>query len=367
MFLYICKRLILIIPTLVGITFITFMIMKLAPGDPVMMKLMFAGKGISPDALAAQLKSEEPAFQLSESYLSFCETVSSFFHGSPEEPDEILKETKIYKTLHWVGKNSLFYSKWVVNIARLDFGLSFKDKQPVIQKIKQALPITLLINILTIMIIYTVSIPLGIWSALKQGSFLDKVVMVKMFVFYSLPTFWIATMLLMYFSSGEYLNLFPITGFKSDYFVELNFFGKVLDVGWHLVLPIIASTIGGFAFLSRFSRSNFLDVIKQDYMRTARAKGLSENKILYKHGLRNAMIPFVTLMGTLLPALLGGSVVIEQIFSIPGMGMLSFEAVLGRDQNVIMGIATIGAFLTLVSLLLSDLLYVLVDPRIRLE
>lgn len=354
MSLYILKRLLLIIPTLVGITFITFMIMKLAPGDPVMLKLMFASENVSPDALAAQLKSEAPVIELSEGYLKFISSVSE-------------KDKPTYKALHWVGENTVFYVKWVKNIARLDFGRSFKDKKPVTRKILEALPITLLINILTIIIIYIVSIPLGIWSALKQGSVVDKIVMVKLFIFYSLPTFWVATMLLMFLAGGEYLNLFPITGYKSDFFEQLNFFEKILDVAWHLVLPITVSTIGGFAFLTRFSRSNFLEVIRQDYMRTARAKGLSTNKVLYKHGLRNAMIPFVTLMGTLLPALLGGSVIIEQIFSIPGMGMLSFEAVIGRDRNLIMGIATIDAFLTLVSLLLSDLLYVAVDPRIRLE
>lgn len=362
MSLYILKRLLLIIPTLVGITFITFMIMKLAPGDPVMLKLMFASENMSPEALAAQLKSEAPVIELSEGYLKFANSVSAAVHGGDDQT-----EKTTYKAIHWIGENTVFYVKWVKNIARLDFGRSFKDRKPVTQKIWAALPITLLINILTIIIIYLVSIPLGIWSALKQGSVVDKIVMVKLFVFYSLPTFWVATMLLMFFAGGEYFDLFPITGYKSDFFEQLNFFEKILDVGWHLVLPITVSTIGGFAFLTRFSRSNFLEVIGQDYMRTARAKGLSSNKVLYKHGLRNAMIPFVTLMGTLLPALLGGSVIIEQIFSIPGMGMLSFEAVIGRDRNLIMGIATIDAFLTLVSLLLSDLLYVAVDPRIRLD
>jgi peptide/nickel transport system permease protein len=374
MFLYILKRLLLLIPTLVGITFVTFMVMKLAPGDPVMIKLMFAGQGISPEALAAQLQSEKPAIELPEGYVLFSRNLSKKIHGIEDaKPDligpyneSIILDSNVYKSFKWVGENAVFYLKWVKNIAMLDFGISSKDKRSITDKIKEALPITLLINILTILIVYTVSIPLGIWSALRQGSTLDKIVMVKMFIFYSLPTFWVASMLLMYFAGGEYYNWFPIMGYQSD--VEgLSFFQRVVDVAWHLVLPIIATTIGSFAFLARFSRSNFLDVVKQDYMRTARAKGLSETKVLYKHGLRNALIPFVTLMGTLLPGLLGGSVIIEQIFSIPGMGMLSFEAVLGRDHNLIMGVATIGAFLTLISLLLADLLYGFVDPRIRLD
>lgn len=363
MSLYILKRFLLIFPTLLGITFITFLIMKLAPGDPRMLKLMFSQQGLNPDALAAFLKSDEPPIQLPQSYVDAATRASVKWHGS----DQNVTDQAVFKAFKWTGENSVFYLKWVKNIVMFDFGRSFKDQKPVTQKVFEALPITLVINLISIAVIYVISIPLGIWSALRRGTRLDQLVMIKLFVFYSLPTFWIATILLMYFAGGEYLDLFPLIGYKSDYFDRLNFFEKIVDVSWHLVLPVLASTIGGFAFLTRFSRSNFLDVIKQDFVRTARAKGLDEKTVLFKHALRNAMIPFVTLMGTLLPGLLGGSVIIEQIFNIPGMGMLSFEAVLGRDHNLIMGIATISAFLTLVSLLISDLLYVVVDPRIRLE
>jgi len=364
---YILKRILLMIPTLIGITFITFLVMKLAPGDPIKMKLRFAGQELSPDAVSAILKSSTPAIELPEGYKDFAHKISNKIHKRIHFDDPHYHDDFTYRTFVVLAENTIFYLKWVKSIALLEFGRSSKDRRPVMEKIKEALPITLIINILTILIIYTVSIPLGIWSALKKGTNMDKVLMVKLFVFYSLPTFWIATMALTYFGGGEYLDLFPILGFKSDYYEELNFFQKIIDVAWHLFLPVLVSTIGGFAFLTRFSRSNFLDVISQDFIRTARAKGLPESKVLFKHGLRNALIPLVTLMGTLLPALLGGSVIIEQIFSIPGMGMLSFESVLERDQNVIMGIATISAFLTLISLLISDLLYVVVDPRIRLD
>lgn len=359
---YLLKRILLLIPTLIGITFITFLIMKLAPGDPTMMKLMFSESGLSPDALAAYLKSKEPVIELPEGYIYVSEKISTAVHG----PDKV-SEQPIFKSLKWVGENAVFYGKWVGSIAMLDFGLSVKDKRPVTTKIMEALPITLLINILTIVIVYLISIPLGIWSALKKGAVVDQVVMLILFIFYSLPGFWVMTMLLMFFAGGEYLDMFPLMGWKSDHYQQLGFFGRIADIGWHLVLPVLASTIGSFAFLSRFTRSTFLDVVGQDYVRTARAKGIDERKVLYKHALRNSLIPFVTLMGTLLPALLGGSVIIEQICNIPGMGMLSFEAILSRDHNVIMGIATISAFLTLVSLLITDLMYVVVDPRIRLD
>ncbi len=340
--------------------------MKLAPGDPVKLKLMFVSEGVSADALAAILKSENPPIELPSGYVRFAKKTSDVFTGA-KSTDKEYEDDFVFKSFKYIGENTVFYLKWLKNITVLDFGRSFKDRQPVMQKLKSALPITLIINILSILVIYLVSIPLGIWSAIRKGSVIDKIVMVKLFIFYSLPTFWVATMLLMFLAGGEYLDLFPVVGYRSDYFDQLSFVGKFMDVSWHLVLPVLASTLGGFAFLSRFSRSNFLDVIGQDYIRTARAKGLKESKVLYKHGLRNALIPFVTLMGTLLPALLGGSVIIEQIFSIPGMGMLSFEAVLARDHNLIMGIATISSLLTLVSLLISDLMYVVVDPRIRLE
>lgn len=354
------------VPTLFGITLITFFIIKLAPGDPNELKLMFAGDSLPADKIAAYLADSKPALDVPEWYVEFTESASQKLNSNLGDPEDI-KETSSYKALMWIGENTVFYGKWISKTVRLDFGRSLKDHQPVADKIWKALPVTLLINIISLLIIYSISMPLGIWSALNKNSAIDKVVMIKLFVLYSLPSFWVASMLLMFFAGADYFDVFPIMGVSSSYYNELGFFEKIADVSWHLVLPVIASTIGGFAFLTRFSRSNFLDVVSQDYVRTARAKGLSEFKVLYVHALKNALIPFVTLMGTLLPSLLGGSVVIEQIFSIPGMGLLSFDAVLSRDHNTIMAVATIGAFLTLVGILLSDLMYGLVDPRIRLD
>ena len=351
---YLVKRLLFIIPTLFGITFITFLIVKMAPGDPLSLKLMFANGGISQKALAQELAKQEDPLQLPAWYQKIVETVSA-------------KDSKAEKGMNWVGRNTIFYVKWLKNVLTLNFGLSSKDKRPVMSRIKEALPITLTLNIITIFIVYLISIPLGIWSAIKQNSVWDKVVMIKLFILYALPEFWVATLLLVFLAGGEYLNWFPLLGYISNGAEHLSLWRKGVDVAWHLVLPITVYVYGSFAFLSRFARTNFLEVVRQDYIRTARAKGLPEKTVIWKHAFRNSLIPLVTLMGTLLPGLLGGSVIIEQIFSIPGMGMLSFEAVLSRDYNLIMGIATIEAFLTLVSLLLSDLMYIWVDPRITLE
>lgn len=348
------------IPTLFGITLVTFFIIKLAPGDPTSLKLMFAGEGISPEALGAELAKMQDPLELPSWYKEFGKQMGVLF---PWQKGDFSVE----KSVDWLGRNTIFYFRWLGNISHLDFGISSKDKRPVMTRIKEALPITLTLNLITIFIVYFVSIPLGIWSAVKQTSIWDKVLMIKLFILYSLPTFWVATLLLVFFAGSEFLDWFPLRGYESPGARQLSTWQWILNVAWHLVLPITASVYGSFAFLSRFSRANFLEVVRQDYIRTARAKGLPQGVVLFKHAFRNTLIPLVSLMGTLLPALLGGSIIIEQIFSIPGMGMLSFEAVLSRDYNVIMGIATISAFLTLLSLLLSDLCYVLVDPRVSFE
>ena len=234
-------------------------------------------------------------------------------------------------------------------------------------KIKEAVPITLLLNILSIFLIYLIAIPLGVYSAVRPRHWSDKAITLSLFVLYSLPSFWVAMLLIRYFASGEFLDLFPIVGIVSEGIEQLSIWGKIGNVLWHLVLPVTALTYGGFAFLSRFSRAQLLEVIRHDYIRTARAKGLTERTVILKHALRNALIPLLTLMSTLLPALIGGSVIIEQIFSIPGMGKLGFEAVLSRDYPTVMAIVSIQALLTLVSILITDLMYVVADPRISYE
>jgi peptide/nickel transport system permease protein len=208
---------------------------------------------------------------------------------------------------------------------------------------------------------------LGILSAVKKDTLFDRSTSLILFILYSLPAFWVALLLLMYLSSGEYLNLFPLGGIISDNVEDAGFFIKLRNIMWHLVLPLVTLTYGGFAFLSRYTRANMLEVINQQYIVTARAKGLNNAKVIFVHAFRNSMIPLVTLMASLLPSLIGGSVIVESIFSIPGMGRLGFEAIGTRDIPVIMAITSISALLTLIGILLSDLSYALVDPRIRLE
>lgn len=328
---YLLKRFFWLVPTLFGITLITFFIIKLAPGDPVELKMQ---------AASGTVRSEQMA-------------------------KEVIDETR---RLYGLDKPLYVqYGGWLKRIATLDFGESLIDHRPVLEKIKEALPITLVLNILTIIIIYLISIPLGVYSALHTGGLKDKAVTVFLFVLYSLPSFWVAALLIAYFGGGDYLNWFPIVGFESIGADQLRWFDRLANIAWHLVLPVVCLTYGGFTFLSRFVRGTMLEVVRQDYITTARAKGLPRWKVVWKHAFRNTMIPVLTLMGTLLPALLGGSVIIEQIFAIPGMGRLGFQSILARDYPVIMAIATIQAFLTLISLLLADILYVVADPRITFE
>lgn len=331
MLAYIFKRFFFMIPTLLGIIVITFVVIRLAPGDPAEMKLRAGAQGLKADLSASA----------------------------------IVEETR---KLYGLDKPlAVQFLLWAKRVVTFDFGKSYKDQQPVLTKIAQAIPYTLLLNVLTLLVIYAVSLPWGVLSSIKTKSFFDHFSAVILFVLYSLPTFWIAMLLIVFVAGGDYLDWFPIAGILSEGAEVLPWHHKVGNIAWHLVLPVVCLTYGGFSFLARFSRATMLEVIHQDYIRTARAKGLSEWKVILKHGFRNALIPQLTLMGTLLPALLGGSVIIEQIFAIPGMGRLGFEAVLNRDYPVIMAIATIDAFLTLVSLLISDLLYTVVDPRITFE
>ncbi len=327
---YIVKRLLLIIPTFIGITLITYLMVRLAPGDYTSLKMGMQGG----------LKS-----------------------GSIDK--EIIEQEK---KLYGLDKPILVgYAEWMSRFVRLDFGTSRKDGRPVSIRIADALPITLGLNIITLVIVYIISIPMGIVSAVKKDSLFDRGTSLLLFVLYSLPSFWIGLLLLMYLSGGEYLNFFPLGGIISDWAAEADFFTKAADVAFHLVLPVITLTYGSFAFLSRYSRANMLEVINQQYITTARSKGLSEKKVIFVHAFRNSLVPLVTLMAALLPGLLGGSVIVESIFSIPGMGMLAFESILSRDIPVIMAIASISALLTLFGILISDLLYAVVDPRIRLE
>ncbi|OGR89768.1 MAG: diguanylate cyclase [Elusimicrobia bacterium RIFCSPLOWO2_01_FULL_60_11] len=320
---YLARRLLMMIPLLIGITLMTFFIMQLAPGKPT--------------DLVTDLNPKM----------------------SSEARDRLVKLYDLDKPWH------VRYAKWVKRVARLDFGESFRDGRPVMKKIAERLPATLLLNILSLILIFTAALSIGIYSAVHKDSLFDKISTFFVYVGFSVPTFWVALLLMI--GLGLKLGLLPISGLRSIHYGDLSAWGKVWDMARHLVLPVLVTGLTGLAALARYSRSAMLEVIRQDYVRTARAKGLSERDVILKHAFRNALIPIVTLLGLMLPELIGGSFIFETIFAYPGMGRLGYDAIMARDYPVLMGIGTIVALLTLLGNLLADVLYAFADPRIRYQ
>ena len=254
---------------------------------------------------------------------------------------------------------------WLKNLFTLNFGDSFKDNQPVWNKIIERVPVTVKLNVFSILLVYVVAIPLGIYSATHADSVGDQITTLIAFVLFAIPLIWAATMAIVFVCGGDFLYLFPPAGLESlDYSDSWPLWEKFKDQAWHLFLPVVLLSYDGFAGLSRYMRSSMLEVLRQDYVQVARSKGLDEKVVIFKHVLRNSLIPQITLLASLLPALLGGSVIVETIFSIPGLGQLGYESVLARDYPTVMALFSVSAILTLIGILLSDLLLAAVDPRI---
>ncbi len=324
MWLWLIRRLVGLLLTFWGITIISFFIIHLAPGEP-----------ISPMA------DFNPKF-------------------TPEMRERLRAQYGLDKPLY------VQYLKWMKGLLTLDLGRSFApDRRPVWDKIKERLPITLLINVLSLIIIFFVAVPLGVASAVREGSLFDHLITVSVFIGYAMPGFWLALLLMMLF--GIKWHLLPISGLHSliDY-QQMDLWQKILDWARHLILPLFVSSFGGLAGLSRFMRSSMLEILRQDYITTARSKGLPERVVIYKHALRNALLPVITILGLSIPGLVGGSVIFESIFSIPGIGQLMWQSVMARDYPVIMGNLVIVSVLTLLGNLIADICYAIADPRIRL-
>ena len=320
---YVLRRLVLAVPLLVGITFVSLLVIHLAPGDPTELQL---GE-LSPESTAQARQALRELYGL-------------------DRPVPVQ------------------YWTWLTRLVRLDFGRSFApDGRPVLEKIAERLPVTLALNVIEMIIILALAVPIGVLSATRQYSRFDKVTTLFVFVGFATPDFWLALLLMILF--GVHLG-WPISGLRSPTWEYLPFWAQQLDLLSHLVLPVAVATFGGLAGFSRYMRQSMLEVIRQDYIQSARAKGLAERVVIGKHALRNALLPIVTILGLSLPGLIGGSVIVESIFGIPGMGQLMVQSVYQRDYPVIMGNLVIVSALTLVANLCADVAYGLVDPRIRL-
>jgi peptide/nickel transport system permease protein len=259
------------------------------------------------------------------------------------------------------------FSWYWYNLSRLDLGVSSVDRRPVLQTILSKLKYSLSLTTIALVLAYIIAVPLGLFSAVRQGTTADTLLTIVLFMMYSLPTFFTGTVLLRLFSEGDPLAWFPSGGFSGLDTSGMTTIEYIKDVVWHLGLPIATYISGALVALSRYARTGVIDVIRSDYVRTARAKGLSEPVVIIKHAARNGMIPILTLLGGLLPALVGGSVVIEVIFNIPGMGQYLFSAINLRDYNAVMGVLLTSSLLAQAGILLSDLSYALVDPRVSFD
>ncbi len=267
-------------------------------------------------------------------------------------------------TIHWYGTKNQ-YHRWLMGLFRGDFGISYQDKRPIISKLGDAVRWSIVINLISIVLAYLIAIPLGVQSAVHRGQWQDRVISTMLFMLYSLPTFWIGTMAIVFLCGGDYLDIFPPGGVQStEHSPDWPLTKRLSDWSYHLILPVLVYTYGSLAFLSRQMRSALLEVLGQDYIRTARAKGLHEKLVIWKHAFRNSLIPIITLLASIFPGMISGSVILESIFSIPGMGFLSYGAMIARDYPVIIAVFTIGAVLTLIGILVADILYAVVDPRI---
>lgn len=311
------------IPILFGITLICFVVINLAPGSPATFQ-----EELSPKA-------------------------------SPEAMESLKKLYGLDKPIHER------YLNWLRMVVTLDLGKSFVDGRAVKEKIKERLPITIILNLLSLLLILIVAIPIGIYSAFKSGKLFDRLLTVFVFTGFSVPTFWLALLAMIVF--GIKFGLLPISGIQSIGAETMPFYERIFDWIKHLILPVTIMSFAGLAGMSRYTRSSMLEVLRQDYIRTARAKGLPERVVIIRHALRNALLPVVTLLGLAVPGLIGGSVIFESIFSIPGMGQLFYSSAMARDYPTIMGILVIGALLTLIGNLLADIAYFIVDPRIRVK
>ncbi|SMF02737.1 ABC transporter permease [Desulfovibrio gilichinskyi] len=256
------------------------------------------------------------------------------------------------------------YGQWVSRMVRFDFGLSMSgDHRPVWERIKERLPLTFGMNVASLFLTLLIAIPIGLYSAWKQGGWFDRGMTVFVFIGFAIPGFWLALLLMLLL--GIYYPILPISGLTSLDYALLSPMGKFFDLARHLTLPIFIYTFGSLAGMSRFMRSSMLEVLRQDYITTAKAKGLPMRTVLFKHAFRNGLLPVITLLGLSIPGLIGGSVIIESIFALPGLGQLFYNGVMSRDYSLIMGSLVLGALLTLAGNLLADVAYGFADPRIR--
>ncbi len=342
---YIAKRLLLMIPTVFGIMLITFMVTQFVPGGPV-------------ERMMAQLSGYGAGGEVG--------TGGGLYQGKKGiDAERLAQLTKLYGFDQ--PPLQRFFSMMRSYLV-FDFGQSYYHHMSVAQLVISKMPVSMSLGLWSFLIVYSVCIPLGIAKAVREGSAFDVFTSTVLLVGYAIPGFVLGIALLVLFGGGSFWNIFPLRGLVSDNWQDLGLIQKILDYLWHMVLPVVSSTLGSLAVMTLLTKNSFLEDIRKQYVITAKAKGLSDNQVLYGHVFRNAIIPIITgFPGSFITAFFTGSLLIETIFSLDGMGLLAYESVMNRDYPVVLGTLYFFTLLGLVSRLLSDLSYVLVDPRISFE
>lgn len=324
MTVYIVRRLAYAVLTFIGITIATFALIHSVPGDPISFFTGRAGPTAIPEEMLAAIRAE--------------------YHLDEPLPRQ--------------------YLHWAAGAATLDFGRSTVDRRPVRERIFEKLPNTLQLNVIAFILAAAIGIPIGLWSASRSGRPVERASAVGFFLLYSLPSFWVALLLMQFLAVR--LDILPLFGMSSYGYTEMTAAERIADRMRHLVLPVLTLTYAQLAIFARFSKSAVTEVIRQDFITVARAKGAGDATLLWRHAFRNALMPLITLLGLTIPYLISGSVIVEQIFQWDGIGLLYFDAILARDYPTVMGLTVATAVLTLLASLLADVLYAFADPRVRL-
>lgn len=365
MLAYILRRLLLIVPTLVGIMLLNFLIVQAAPGGPVE-QVVAKLQGHAVDATARFTGSGDEVAKVSPQAQQAASEVTSRYRGAQGvDPDlirELEKQFGFDKPLHER------FLLMMANYLRLDFGKSYFRDERVVDLVLGKMPVSVSLGLFTTLLVYLISIPLGIRKAVRDGSAFDVASSVVVIVGYAIPSFLFAVLLIVLFAGGRYFDWFPLRGLVSDNWGDMDWPHRILDYLWHITLPITALVISGFASLTMLTKNSFLDEISKQYVTTARAKGLTENRVLYGHVFRNAMLIVIAgFPGAFISILFTGSLLIEVIFSLDGLGLLGFEAAMNRDYPVMFGTLYFFTLLGLIMNLIGDVMYVLTDPRIDFE
>ncbi len=339
---YFIKRILLIIPTLLGITIACFLVMQMVPGGPVeqaLQKIKHAaqdGNGVAGNTVSMSAMTQD--------------------------------ELENIKKYYGFDKPVLVrYFSWLSKLLRLDFGTSYAYEKPVLEVIASRFPVSLTFGLTGMFFTYLLCIPLGIKKALKHNEPYDNWTSILIFAGYSIPSFVLGLILIVLFGGGSFWDIFPVSGVVSDNYEQFSLMGKIVDYIIHMFLPVLCYIIGGFATLTLLMKNSLMEQLNQDYIRTALAKGLTYEQAVFKHALRNALIPIVTNIGMIISVILSGSMLIETIFTIDGMGLLGYESIVNRDYPVALGLIVISSLLVLVGRIISDFCLVLVDPRIKFK